>query len=230
MIKWAGLNPDLAGKIGLPVFEKGISEKDVQATIDLTQKYKLIRGPSKHGCHQRPGAEGLMEEFLQFLLICGGSIYEHVVGIRSQSFKTYLPKSGWRKTMAIWQYSCQVEAESLFPSTMPPPVHTQDHLACYSSCPLGPESSKRYRQMGEDGGEDISAGLKGRVCILSASPRQDDAADVHCRMVAPTSGRSSSKERVRSATQFGPAVSRVYSAFVWRSVMQCPLRFVCQGK
>lgn len=42
MIKWAGLNPDLAGKIGLPVFEKGISEKDLQATIDLTQKYKLI--------------------------------------------------------------------------------------------------------------------------------------------------------------------------------------------
>jgi NitT/TauT family transport system substrate-binding protein len=42
MVKWAGLNPDLAAKIGLPVFEKGISEKDVQATIDLTQKYKLI--------------------------------------------------------------------------------------------------------------------------------------------------------------------------------------------
>ena len=42
MIKWAGLNPDLAGKIGLPLFEKTISEKDVQATIDLTQKYKLI--------------------------------------------------------------------------------------------------------------------------------------------------------------------------------------------
>jgi NitT/TauT family transport system substrate-binding protein len=42
MVKWAGLNPELAGKIGLPVFEKNISEKDVQATIDLTQKYKLI--------------------------------------------------------------------------------------------------------------------------------------------------------------------------------------------
>jgi len=42
MVKWAGLNPDLAGKIGLPVFEKGISEKDLQATIDLTLKYKLI--------------------------------------------------------------------------------------------------------------------------------------------------------------------------------------------
>jgi NitT/TauT family transport system substrate-binding protein len=42
MIKWAGLNPDLAGKIGLPGFEKSISEADLQATIDLTQKYKLI--------------------------------------------------------------------------------------------------------------------------------------------------------------------------------------------
>jgi NitT/TauT family transport system substrate-binding protein len=42
MVKWAGLSPDLAGKIGLPVFEKAISEKDLQATIDLTQKYKLI--------------------------------------------------------------------------------------------------------------------------------------------------------------------------------------------
>ncbi len=42
MIKWAGLNPDLAGKIGLPVFEKGVSEKDLQVTIDLTHKYKMI--------------------------------------------------------------------------------------------------------------------------------------------------------------------------------------------
>jgi NitT/TauT family transport system substrate-binding protein len=42
MIKWAGLNPDLARKIGLPGFEKSISEADLQATIDLTQKYKLI--------------------------------------------------------------------------------------------------------------------------------------------------------------------------------------------
>jgi NitT/TauT family transport system substrate-binding protein len=42
MVKWAGLNPDLAGKIGLPIFEKGVSEKDLQATIDLTVKYKLI--------------------------------------------------------------------------------------------------------------------------------------------------------------------------------------------
>jgi NitT/TauT family transport system substrate-binding protein len=47
MVKWAGLNPDLAGKIGLPLFEKGISEKEVQATIDLTQKYKLIPRPFK---------------------------------------------------------------------------------------------------------------------------------------------------------------------------------------
>lgn len=42
MVKWAGLKAELAGKIGLPVFEKGISEKDIQATIDLTRKYKLI--------------------------------------------------------------------------------------------------------------------------------------------------------------------------------------------
>jgi len=42
MVKWAGLNAELAGKIGLPMFEKGVSEKDIQATIDLTQKYKLI--------------------------------------------------------------------------------------------------------------------------------------------------------------------------------------------
>jgi len=40
--KWTGLKPDLAGKIPLPVFEKGVSEKDLQVTIDLTQKYKLI--------------------------------------------------------------------------------------------------------------------------------------------------------------------------------------------
>ena len=42
MIKWAGLSPELAGKIGLPLFEKNIAEKDLQATIDLTLKYKLI--------------------------------------------------------------------------------------------------------------------------------------------------------------------------------------------
>jgi NitT/TauT family transport system substrate-binding protein len=45
MVKWAGLSAELAGKIGLPVFEKAISEKDLQATIDLTQKYKLIPRP-----------------------------------------------------------------------------------------------------------------------------------------------------------------------------------------
>ncbi len=27
MIKWAGLNPDMVGKIGLPLFEKAVSEK-----------------------------------------------------------------------------------------------------------------------------------------------------------------------------------------------------------
>jgi len=42
MIKWTGLNADLAGKIQLPVFEKTISEKDLQATIDLAAKYKMI--------------------------------------------------------------------------------------------------------------------------------------------------------------------------------------------
>ncbi|HXG52500.1 MAG TPA: ABC transporter substrate-binding protein [candidate division Zixibacteria bacterium] len=47
MIKWSGLRADLAGKIGLPVFEKGISEKDLQVTIDLTHKYKLIARPFK---------------------------------------------------------------------------------------------------------------------------------------------------------------------------------------
>ena len=42
MVKWAGLPPDLAGKIGLPIFEKGLSEKDLQSTIDLCAKYKMI--------------------------------------------------------------------------------------------------------------------------------------------------------------------------------------------
>ena len=42
MIKWAGLNPDMVGKIGLPLFDKAVSEKDLQTTIDLTQKYKMI--------------------------------------------------------------------------------------------------------------------------------------------------------------------------------------------
>jgi NitT/TauT family transport system substrate-binding protein len=42
MIKWAGLNPDMVSKIGLPLFEKAVSEKDVQVTMDLTYKYKMI--------------------------------------------------------------------------------------------------------------------------------------------------------------------------------------------
>ena len=42
MIKWAGLKPEVVGKIGLPLFEKAVSEKDLQATLDLTLKYKLI--------------------------------------------------------------------------------------------------------------------------------------------------------------------------------------------
>ena len=42
MIKWAGLTPEMVGKIGYPLFEKGISEQDVQVTIDLSAKYKLI--------------------------------------------------------------------------------------------------------------------------------------------------------------------------------------------
>jgi NitT/TauT family transport system substrate-binding protein len=40
--KWTGLPPDLATKVTLPVYDKAISEKDLQATINLTQKYKLI--------------------------------------------------------------------------------------------------------------------------------------------------------------------------------------------
>jgi NitT/TauT family transport system substrate-binding protein len=42
MIKWSGLSPDMVGKIGYPQFEKAVSEKDVQVTIDLSAKYKLI--------------------------------------------------------------------------------------------------------------------------------------------------------------------------------------------
>ena len=42
MIKWAGLKPDMVGKIGLPLFDKTLSEKDLQSTIDLTFRYKLI--------------------------------------------------------------------------------------------------------------------------------------------------------------------------------------------
>ncbi len=47
MIKWAGLSPDMVGKIGLPLFEKNLSARDLQATIDLTVKYKLISRPLK---------------------------------------------------------------------------------------------------------------------------------------------------------------------------------------
>ncbi|MGH7825969.1 MAG: ABC transporter substrate-binding protein [Candidatus Binatia bacterium] len=47
MVKWAGLSPDLAGKVALPAFEKGVSERDLQVTIDLTHKYKLIPRPFK---------------------------------------------------------------------------------------------------------------------------------------------------------------------------------------
>jgi ABC-type nitrate/sulfonate/bicarbonate transport system substrate-binding protein len=47
MVKWSGLSSDLAAKIGLPLFEKTVSEKDVQVTIDLTYKYKMISKPFK---------------------------------------------------------------------------------------------------------------------------------------------------------------------------------------
>ena len=49
MVKWAGLPADLSGKIGLPLFEKGVSEKDLQGTIDLTAKYKMIARAFKAG-------------------------------------------------------------------------------------------------------------------------------------------------------------------------------------
>ena len=42
MVKWTGLSADLARRTALPIFEKNISEKDIQVTIDLTHKYKLI--------------------------------------------------------------------------------------------------------------------------------------------------------------------------------------------
>lgn len=42
MEKWTGLSSDLVKRVPLPVFEKGVSEKDIQVTIDLTRKYKLI--------------------------------------------------------------------------------------------------------------------------------------------------------------------------------------------
>ena len=45
MVKWPGLSAELAGKIGLPVFETGLSEQDLQGTIDLTHQYTLIARP-----------------------------------------------------------------------------------------------------------------------------------------------------------------------------------------
>lgn len=42
MVKWTGLSPDLVKQVALPIFEKGISERDIQVTIDLTHKHKLI--------------------------------------------------------------------------------------------------------------------------------------------------------------------------------------------
>jgi len=42
MAKWTGLSPDLANQVALPLYEKSVSEKDLQVTIDLTHKYKLI--------------------------------------------------------------------------------------------------------------------------------------------------------------------------------------------
>ena len=42
MVKWTGLSAEMVNKVALPVFEKGIAEKDVQVTIDLSYKYKLI--------------------------------------------------------------------------------------------------------------------------------------------------------------------------------------------
>jgi NitT/TauT family transport system substrate-binding protein len=40
--KWTGLPAPIAAKVTLPVYDKTLSEKDLQPTIDLTQKYKLI--------------------------------------------------------------------------------------------------------------------------------------------------------------------------------------------
>ncbi len=40
--KWTGLSQEIASKVALPVFDKSLSEKDLQGTIDLTYKYKLI--------------------------------------------------------------------------------------------------------------------------------------------------------------------------------------------
>jgi NitT/TauT family transport system substrate-binding protein len=47
MAKWSGLSAELAGRIGFPVFETGLSEQDLQSTIDLTHRYKLIARPFK---------------------------------------------------------------------------------------------------------------------------------------------------------------------------------------
>ena len=60
MIKWAGLNPDMVGKIGLPLFEKAISEKDVQVTMDLTyQVQNDIPAAQSSRCPERTGAKGV---------------------------------------------------------------------------------------------------------------------------------------------------------------------------
>lgn len=47
MIKWARLNPDFAAKVGIPLFEKGLPDRDLQVTIDLSYKYKMISKPFK---------------------------------------------------------------------------------------------------------------------------------------------------------------------------------------
>jgi NitT/TauT family transport system substrate-binding protein len=45
--KWTGLPPQIAAKVTLPVYDKVLSEKDLQPTVDLSQKYKLIPRPIK---------------------------------------------------------------------------------------------------------------------------------------------------------------------------------------
>jgi NitT/TauT family transport system substrate-binding protein len=47
MAKWSGLSAALAGRISFPVFDTGLSEQDLQVTIDLTHRYKLIARPFK---------------------------------------------------------------------------------------------------------------------------------------------------------------------------------------
>jgi NitT/TauT family transport system substrate-binding protein len=42
MVKWTGLSAEMVNKVALPLFEKGVTEKDVQVTIDISYKYKLI--------------------------------------------------------------------------------------------------------------------------------------------------------------------------------------------